>query len=171
MGRANIAYEERVQNTDKPDELWLLTDLHHSLNTDPDKSALNHFDKFLLLATAPILKEITLTQIADVARNSQIGLKKFDEPVVKRGELIDSVILIFEGKLEVDSRSKSSKEILPGEFIGLANILSKKPYAQTIKVVSAQACFLNISGAEIIHLVDTDHHIASTLLRILAEAA
>jgi len=170
IGRANLAFEERTQNADGQD-LWLLADLQQSFNLETTKTELTHFDKFLLLATAPILKEITLNQIAEIARNASTGVKKFGESVVQRGELIHSVILLYEGTLEVDARGKPGREILPGEFIGLASIISKKPYSQTIKVVSAQASFLSISGSEIIHLVDTDHHIASTLLRILAEVA
>ena len=170
MGRANLAYEERMQEAN-PENLWLLVDLQHSLNAETMQISPSNFDKFLMLANAPIMNQIDVAQIAEIARNSDANVKKFGEMVVQRGDLPQAVFLLFEGEIEVEGKVKSTREITIGEFIGLSNILSSKPYTQSIRVVSAQASFLAISGAEINHLVDTDHQISSTMLRILAEAA
>ena len=170
MGRANLAYEERMQEAN-PENLWLLVDLQHSLNAETMEISPSNFDKFLMLANAPIMNQIDVAQIAEIARNSDANVKKFGEMVVQRGDLPQAVFLLFEGEIEVEGKVKSTREITIGEFIGLSNILSAKPYTQSIRVVSAQASFLAISGAEINHLVDTDHQISSTMLRILAEAA
>jgi CRP-like cAMP-binding protein len=80
-------------------------------------------------------------------------------------------LLLYQGQFVVEGKGKASTELAPGDFIGLANIVSKKPYIKTIRVASAQADFLSISADEITYLVDTDHQISSTMLRILAEAA
>ena len=169
IGRANLAYEERMQEAN-PENLWLLVDLHHSLNADAIDSGPDNFEKFLMLANAPIMNQIDVAQIAEIAKNSQIRIQKFGDMVIQRGDHADAVYLLYEGELEVDGKAKSNREIAIGDFIGLPNILSAKPYAHSIRVVSAQASLLAISGAEINYLVDTDHQIASTMLRILAEA-
>jgi CRP-like cAMP-binding protein len=91
--------------------------------------------------------------------------------VIERGERLPAVLLLYDGQLSIEGKSKGKVEFAQGDFIGLANILSKKPYAQTIRVVSAHAKFLSISGEEITHLVESDHKISSTMLRLLAEAA
>jgi hypothetical protein len=169
LGRANLAYEERLQEIDGQHNLWLLTDLYQNHNGEQSTTGPTHFEKFLLLANSPILNKISHEQIAEIARNSQASSKKMGDVVVQRGELLQSVYLLYEGLLGLESRGKSSRDITAGEFIGLASILSGKPYPQTIRVVSAEARLLSISSEEIIHLVDTDHQIAATLLRILAE--
>jgi hypothetical protein len=169
LGRANLAYEERLHELDNPEKLWLLTELYHTLNGEQNVTSPTNFEKFLLLSNSPLLNKISIEQIAEIARNAQASVKKVGDVVVQRGELLQSVHLLYEGVLGMGGRGKPSRDISAGEFIGLAAILSDKPYAQTIRVVSAQARMLSISSKEIIHLVDTDHQIASTLLRILAE--
>ena len=168
MSRANLAYEERMVEAG-PENLWLLVDLQHSLNADTIDIGPSHFEKFLLLANAPIMNQIDVAQIAEIAKSSEVDIKKFGEMVVQRGNIAMAVYLLYEGELEVEGKTKANRSLAIGEFIGLPNILSSKPYSQSIRVVSAQASLLAIPGAEINHLVDSDHQIASTMLRILAE--
>lgn len=170
LSRANLAFTERLQESDA-EKLWLLVDLHHSLNEESIVGGPNNFDKFLMLANIPIMNQIDIAQIAAIAKNAAVDLKKFGDTVVQRGEAPDAVYLLYEGDLEIEGRGKSHSEIAVGDFIGLPNILSGKPYTQSIRVTSAQACLLVISGVEINHLVDADHQVASTILRIMAEAS
>jgi hypothetical protein len=166
-GRANLAYDERMQNSNVED-LWMLVEQHRTTSETTSESLTTNFDKFLLLANTAILKQIGVSQIAEIARNSLAMSKTFGETVIARGEVLPAVLLLHQGQLVVEGKGKTTYELGPGDFIGLANILSKKPYGQTIKVASAQADFLSISADEITYLTDTDHQIASTMLRILA---
>jgi hypothetical protein len=170
LGRANLAYEERIQEVG-PENLWLLVDLQQTLNSDSLEMGLSNFDKFLMLANSPIMNQIEIAQIAEIAKNSGINVKKFGDMVIERGDIAQVVYLLYEGELELEGKAKSAREILVGDFIGLPNILSGKPYTHSIRVISAQASLLAISGVEINHLIDADHQVAATMLRILAETA
>jgi CRP-like cAMP-binding protein len=169
MGRANLAYQERMQDRNAPEDLYLLTEIYQAVNAEQTLGSPNHFEKFLLLATSPVLDKINIEKIADIARNSKASAKRAGDVIAQRGELLQSVHLLYEGVLGLEARGKSHRDIVAGEFIGLASVLSGKPFTQTVRVVSAEARILSISSEEIIHLIDTDHQIASTLLRILAE--
>jgi hypothetical protein len=166
-GRANLAYDERMQSSSAED-LWMLVEQHQSTNETNSESSTTNFEKFLLLANTAILKQISVPQIAEIAKNSLTVNKKSGETVIARGEVLRAVLLLHQGQLVVEGKGKTTDELGPGDFIGLANILSKKPYGQTIKVASTHADFLSISADEITYLTDTDHQIASTMLRILA---
>ena len=167
-GRANLAYDERMQSS-SAENLWMLVEQHQSTNQTNSEPSTTNFEKFLLLANTAILKQISVPQIAEIAKNSLAMSKKQGESVIVRGEVLRAVLLLHQGQLVVEGKGKTTDELVPGDFIGLANILSKKPYGQTIKVASARADFLSISAEEITYLTDTDHQIASTMLRILAE--
>jgi hypothetical protein len=169
IGRANLAYDERMQGSTVQD-LWMLVEQHHSTNEMNAEAITTNFEKFLLLANTTILKQISIPQVAEIARNSLVVRKKLGETVLARGEVLPAVLLLCEGQLVVEGKGKTTDEPVPGDFLGLANILSKKPFSKTIRVASARADFLSISADEITYLTDTDHQIASTMLRILAEA-
>jgi len=170
IGRANLAYDERMQLSTAQD-LWLLVEQYQSTNELTETPVFTNFAKFLLLANAAILKQISVPQIAEIARNSLAMSKKFGETVIARGEVLSAVLLLHQGQFVVEGKGKVTTEFTPGDFIGLANILSKKPYSKTIRVASAHADYLSISADEMTYLIDTDHQMSSTMLRILAEAA
>jgi len=168
LGRANVAYEERMQSAN-PSDLWLLVDLQQSLSAEVAEVGPGSFDRFLLLANAPIMNQIDILQIAEVAKTAQVNALQFGDFLIERGNHAQSVYLLYEGEIEIEGKGRAGREIAIGEFIGLPNILSAKPYTHSVRVVSAQASFLAIAGEQINYLVDADHQIASTMLRILAE--
>lgn len=95
--------------------------------------------------------------------------------VLRRGERVDSLLLILRGRMRIAMTGSGGEELFirwspPGEFIGVVSVMTQRPFP--VDAVAHDHCeALRFAWEELRALIETDARAALVLARILGQHA
>jgi len=149
------------------EQYWLLDELIHV--NDSTAQGLSNMNKFLWLAGAPLLHQVSLQKIADIARQSESKSYLHHDFLFKEGDAPKAAIFLVEGSLQVEKANGNVLAKLPaGSLTGELGLLTGKPRTASLKVISSEALVIEIGGEDLNQLIERDSTVAASILRTVA---
>jgi hypothetical protein len=146
---------------------WLLDELVNA--GDASTQSLSNMNKFLWLAGAPLLQQVNLQKIAEIAQKSESTIYLQHDFLFKEGDAPKSAIFLVEGALQVEKANGNVLAKLPaGSLTGELGLLTGKPRTASLKVISSEALVIEIGGDDLNQLIERDSTVAASILRTVA---
>jgi hypothetical protein len=152
------------------EQYWLLDELLNT-NSSPTGglSNLSNMNKFLCLAGAPLLHQVNLQKIAEIAQKSESKSYRHHDFLFKEGDAPKAAIFLVEGALQVEKANGNVLAKLPaGSLTGELGLLTGKPRTASLKVISPEALVIEIGGDDLNQLIERDSTVAASILRTVA---
>lgn len=120
--------------------------------------------RMIWLSQVRVFEGLDLEALADTAETSEVRVYAAQACLCREGEQATEAFVLQSGRLQVTSRGRRLGELEPGAIVGEIGVITRRPRAATVTLLSERARIVTLDGERLRKLLAVNSAVAAGLL-------